>query len=65
MSKSAAVSGPLARLVSPLRSLCLLMLLAVTVLPHHDAQAQSRRERELDGMKMRMAAAEGRYREAL
>lgn len=65
MSESAAVSRPLAHLSPSLRSLCLLALLVLAVLPHRDAQAQSRRERDLDAMKMQMAAAEGRYREAL
>ncbi len=65
MSESAAVSGPLARASSSLRLLCLLALIALAGFPHHDVQAQSRRERELDAFKMRMAAAEGRYLEAL
>ncbi len=55
----------MARLSLSLRPLCLLALLALMVFPHRDVQAQSRRERELAGMTMRMAAAEGRYREAL
>ena len=65
MSESAAVSVSLARVSPPLRSLCLLLLIALAAFPHHDAQAQSRREREFDAFKMRMAAAEGRYVEAL
>lgn len=65
MSESAAVSGPLARLSPFLRSLCLLALLVLAAFPHRDAQAQSRRERDLDAMKMQMAGAEGRYRDAL
>ena len=43
----------------------MLLLVVMAALPHRDAQAQSRRERDLDAMKMQMAAAEGRYREAL
>lgn len=61
MSPFAAVSGPFARICS----LSLLVLLALSVLPSHDLQAQSRKTRELDAVKMRMAAAEGRYRDAL
>ncbi len=42
------------------------MLIAMAAFPQHEAQAQSRREREMGvAMTMRMAAAEGRYREAL
>ena len=61
MSQSAADSGLCARL----RSLSLLVLFALAAVPAHDVQAQSRREREMDAVKMRMAAAEGRYRDAL
>jgi membrane-bound lytic murein transglycosylase D len=65
MSDFSAVSGPLARLSQSVRLFCLLVLFVLAAFPHRDAQAQSRRERDLDAMKMRMAAAEGRYREAL
>lgn len=66
MSEFAALSGPFARLPTSLRPLCLLVLIALAAFPHGDAQAQSRRERELGvAMTMQMAAAEGRYREAL
>lgn len=66
MSEFAALSGHSARLSRSLRPLCLLALLVLMAFPDHDAQAQSRRERELGvAMTMQMAAAEGRYREAL
>ncbi len=61
MSPFVAVAGSFARLCS----LSLLVLLALTALPSHDLQAQSRKTRDLDAVKMRMAAAEGRYRDAL
>lgn len=65
MSESAALPGPLARLSPSVRLFSMLLLVVMAALPHRDAQAQSRRERDLDAMKMQMAAAEGRYREAL
>ena len=61
MSPFVAVSGSFARLCS----LSLLVLLTLAVLPSHGLQAQSRKTRDLDAVKMRMAAAEGRYRDAL
>lgn len=61
MSQFARVSVLFARL----RSLSLIAVLAFAVFPSHDALAQSRRVREMDALKMRMATAEGRYREAL
>jgi membrane-bound lytic murein transglycosylase D len=61
MSPFVAVARPLARLCS----LSLLVLLALAALPSHDLHAQSRKIRDLDAVKMRMAAAEGRYRDAL
>lgn len=61
MSPFVAVARSLARLCS----LSLFVLLTLAVLPSHDLQAQSRKTRDLDAVKMRMAAAEGRYRDAL
>ena len=61
MSPFVAVARPLARLCS----LSLVVLLALAALPSHDLQAQSRKARDLEAVKMRMAAAEGRYRDAL
>ena len=61
MSPFVAVARTTARLCS----LSLSALLALALLPSHDLQAQSRKTRELDAVKMRMAAAEGRYRDAL
>ena len=61
MSPFVAVARPLARLCS----LSLVVLLALAALPSHDLQAQSRKTRDLEAVKMRMAAAEGRYRDAL
>ena len=61
MSRFAPVCGPLALL----RSLSLLVIFVCTALSSHDVQAQSRRVRDVEALTMRMAAAEGRYREAL
>ena len=61
MSPFVAVVRPFARLCS----LSLFVLLALAALPSHDLHAQSRKTRDLDAVKMRMAAAEGRYRDAL
>jgi membrane-bound lytic murein transglycosylase D len=61
MSRFATVSGPLALL----RSLSLLVMFVCAALSSHDVQAQSRRVRDAEALTMRMAAAEGRYREAL
>lgn len=55
----------MARFCASLRSLSLLSLVALASVSASDAHAQSRRDRELDAFKMQMAAAEGRYREAL
>lgn len=46
-------------------ALALCAVFGLALLPAVDAQAQSKRERELGALKMRMAAAEGRYRDAL
>jgi membrane-bound lytic murein transglycosylase D len=65
MPRFAAVSVPKAGVSASVRSLSLLLLVVLGSVSTFDAHAQSRRERELDALKMQMAAAEGRYREAL
>jgi membrane-bound lytic murein transglycosylase D len=61
MSRFVPVSRPLALV----RSLSLLAILLCAAWPGHDVQAQSRRVRDVEALNMRMAAAEGRYREAM
>ncbi|TXI48049.1 MAG: LysM peptidoglycan-binding domain-containing protein [Lysobacter sp.] len=57
----APISGRLARAVLfPVAA-----WLALSTLPAQDAHAQSRRERDIEALKMKMAGAEGRYRDAL
>ena len=61
MSNASAVS----RAAAPLRTLGVAVLVVLAAFSTPDVHAQSRRERDLDALKTRMAAAEGRYRDAL
>jgi membrane-bound lytic murein transglycosylase D len=65
MSPIAVFRGRFARSGAPSRLLPVLALLAIAVFPHSEAQAQSRRDRELDALKARMTVAEARYRDAV